>query len=120
MVYIVFAEQKHLNTGDRDMIKAGSLFSQALSLINRNDFSRAVKQWDAEKGAKGFRCWDQFVAMVFGQLAGADSLREIEGGLSTALGKLRHFLASKASPLVPMFRDIVMVAGVKRPDSSSP
>ncbi|MBN2512298.1 MAG: DUF4372 domain-containing protein [Sedimentisphaerales bacterium] len=32
---------------------------------------------DAEKGAKGFRCWDQFVSKVFCQLAGADSLREI-------------------------------------------
>ena len=78
------------------MIKVASLFSQVLSLINRNDFSRAVKQWDAEKGAKGFRCWDQFVAMVFGQLAGADSLREIEGGLSTALGKLRHLGLTQA------------------------
>lgn len=78
------------------MIKVGSLFSQVLSLINRNDFARAVRQWDAEKGAKGFRCWDQFVAMVFCQFAGADSLREIEGGLSTALGKLKHLGLSKA------------------------
>ena len=72
------------------MIKTGSLFTQVLSLVDRTDFSRAVRQWDAEKGAKGFRCWDQFVSMVFCQLAGADSLREICGGLSTALGKLTH------------------------------
>jgi hypothetical protein len=72
------------------MIKTGSLFTQVLSLVDRNNFSRAVHQWDAEKGAKGFRCWDQFVAMVFCQLAGADSLREICGGLSTAMGKLAH------------------------------
>jgi hypothetical protein len=72
------------------MIRVGSLFTQVLSLINRNDFARAVHQWDAEKAAKGFRCWDQFVAMVFCQLGGADSLREICGGLATALGKLTH------------------------------
>jgi hypothetical protein len=72
------------------MIKAGSLFTQVLSLVNRGAFSQAVKQWDAERAAKGFRCWDQFVAMVFCQLGGADSLREISGGLSTALGKLTH------------------------------
>jgi len=72
------------------MIRVGSLFTQVLSLINRNDFGRAVHQWDAEKAAKGFRCWDQFVAMVFCQLGGADSLREICGGLATALGKLTH------------------------------
>jgi len=64
------------------MIHDGSLFTQVLTLIDRADFARAVRQWDAEKGAKGFRCWDQFVAMVFCQLAGADSLREIEGGLA--------------------------------------
>jgi len=78
------------------MVHDGSLFTQVLSLIDRADFARAVRQWDAEKGAKGFRCWDQFVAMVFCQLAGADSLREIEGGLATALGKLRHLGMRKA------------------------
>jgi hypothetical protein len=72
------------------MIKTGSLFTQVLSLVDRSNFARAVRRWDAEKGAKGFRCWDQFVSMVFCQLAGADSLREICGGLSTALGKLTH------------------------------
>jgi hypothetical protein len=72
------------------MIKVGSLFTQVLSLVDRGAFGRAVREWDAERAAKGFRCWDQFVAMVFCQLAGADSLREISGGLSTALGKLAH------------------------------
>ena len=72
------------------MIKVASLFTQVLSLINRNDFARAVHQCDAEHAAKGFRCWDQFVAMMFCQLGGADSLREICGGLSTAMGKLVH------------------------------
>jgi hypothetical protein len=72
------------------MIKVGSLFTQVLSLVDRGRFGQAVRQWDAERAAKGFRCWDQFVAMVFCQLAGADSLREISGGLSTALGKLAH------------------------------
>ncbi len=79
------------------MVKVGSLFTQVLSLINRNDFARAVRHWDAERGAKGFRCWDQFVAMMFCQLAGADSLREICGGLSTAMGKLTH-LGLKEAP----------------------
>ena len=52
MVYIVFAEQTTPNTGDRAMIKVGSLFSQVLSLINRNDFSHAVQQWDAERASR--------------------------------------------------------------------
>jgi len=79
------------------MIKVGSLFTQVLSLVNRNDFAQAVGQFDAEYAAKGFRCWDQFVSMTFCQLAGADSLREICGGLSTAMGKLTH-LGLKQAP----------------------
>ena len=79
------------------MIKVGSLFTQVLSLVNRNDFARAVGQLDAERATKGFRCWDQFVAMTFCQLAGADSLREICDGLSTAMGKLTH-LGIKRAP----------------------
>jgi hypothetical protein len=79
------------------MIQVGSLFTQVLSLVDRNDFARAVRHWDAERGAKGFRCWDQFVAMTFCQMASADSLREICGGLSTAMGKLTH-LGLKEAP----------------------
>lgn len=79
------------------MIKSGSLFTQVLSLVERNKFAGLVAKFEAEKHAKGFNCWDQFVSMMFCQLAGADSLREICGGLSTALGKLTH-LGMKAAP----------------------
>ena len=92
------------------MIKVGSLFSQVLSLVNRQDFSRAVRQWDAEKGAKGFRCWDQFVAMIFCQLGGADSLREICGGLATAFGKIKH-LGIRRLP----YRSTLSYANMRRP-----
>lgn len=72
------------------MIRVASCFAQVLSMIDRYGFDRAVRELDAERGAKGFRCWDQFVAMLFCQLGSADSLREICGGLSTALGKMVH------------------------------
>ena len=72
------------------------MFAQVLSLISRRKFRKAVRQRQAEKAAKGFSCWDQFVAMLFCQLGGANSLREICGGLATALGKLRHLGLAKA------------------------
>ena len=78
------------------MVRVGSMFSQVLQLVNRNDFSRAVRRHGAERGAKGFRCWDQFVSMLFCHMAGANSLREICGGLATALGKLVHLGLRKA------------------------
>ena len=79
------------------MVKTGSCFAQVLSLVNRGDFERAVRRYEAEKWTKGFSCWDQFVAMLFCQMGGAHSLREICGGLVTALGKLVH-LGMKQAP----------------------
>jgi len=72
------------------MVRHSSLFSQVLSLIDRNHFASSVRELDAEKHAKGFTCWGQFVAMLFCQMAQAKSLREIVQGLQSCEGKLRH------------------------------
>ena len=72
------------------MVRVASLFSQILGLFPRTEFQHAVKQHGAERHAKGFSSWDQFVAMLFCQVAQAHSLREICGGLACCLGKLRH------------------------------
>lgn len=72
------------------MVPVASCFSQLLALVDRAAFAGAVRQHDAERAAKGFSCWDQFVAMLFCQMGAANSLREICGGLATALGKLVH------------------------------
>lgn len=72
------------------MNKFSSVFGQILQIFSKAEFYKAVKELRAEKGAKGFSCWEQFVAMLFCQLGQAQSLREICGGLATCLGKLRH------------------------------
>ena len=72
------------------MVAVASCFAQILALIDRADFARAVRQHAAERAAKGFSCWDHLVAMLFCQMGSAHSLREICGGLATALGKLVH------------------------------
>lgn len=79
------------------MNQFSSLFSQMLGLFDRGAFQRAARRAEAEKSAKGFRSWDQFVAMLFRQLGQAHSLREVCGGLATAGGKLRH-LGLPAAP----------------------
>jgi len=78
------------------MIAVASCFSQLLCLIDRGAFARAVRKHEAERGAKGFNCWDQLVAMLFCQLGAAHWLREIGGGLATAMGKLTHLGLSHA------------------------
>jgi hypothetical protein len=72
------------------MIRTGSLFSQILSLFQRPDFARHVRELKTEHRAKGFTSWEQFVAMLFCQLAQARSLREISDGLKSCEGKLQH------------------------------
>jgi hypothetical protein len=72
------------------MVQASSLFNQLLQHFPRLEFASLVKKHLAEKGAKGFTCWTQFVAMTFCQLARADSLREICNGLACCEGKLAH------------------------------
>jgi hypothetical protein len=72
------------------MVKTASLFSQLLDHFPRNEFAALVFKHGAEKHAKGFTCWTQFVSMLFCRLARADSLREICSGLACCLGKLVH------------------------------
>jgi hypothetical protein len=80
----------------RPMISPTSCFAQVLSLIDRHEFEGIVRRRRAEHAAKGFTCWEQFVAMLFCQVGAAHSLREICGGLATATGKLSHLGLSEA------------------------
>lgn len=72
------------------MTRFCSIFNQLLQLFSRADFQRAVDATKAERHARGFTCWGQFVAMLFCQLGRAQSLREICGGLASCEGKLAH------------------------------
>jgi hypothetical protein len=67
-----------------------SIFSQLLQLFPRIEFQQAVQKHKAERHARGFSCWSQFVAMLFCQLGQAKSLREICNGLLAIEGKLKH------------------------------
>jgi hypothetical protein len=67
-----------------------SIFSQLLKIFSRSDFEAAVNKHKADRAAKGFACWTQFVSMLFCQVGRAHSLREICGGLASVEGKLNH------------------------------
>jgi len=78
------------------ILQSASLFNQLLQHFPRTEFGALVKKHDAERAAKGFTCWTQFVSMIFCQLGRADSLREICNGLGCCLGKLVHIGIAKA------------------------
>lgn len=78
------------------MTRFCSIFTQLLQLFPRADFQRAVRETRAERHARGFDCWTQFVAMLFCHLGRAHSLREICGGLASCEGKLHHLGVERA------------------------
>lgn len=64
------------------MTQVCSVYSQLLQLFSRREFEQAVQRHSAERNAKGFTCWGQFVAMLFCQMAHLSSLREVCLGLA--------------------------------------
>lgn len=92
------------------IVAYGSLFSQLLSLFNRHDFAHHVRELNGNYRSKGFSCWDQFVAMLFCQLAQARSLREITQGLHCCEGRMQH-LGLRAAPK----RSTLSYANSRRP-----
>src|SRR5437773_4072784 len=82
--------EDQINQGGSAMTRFSGIFSQLLQLFPRTECEQAVKVHQAERSAKGFTSWGQFVAMLFCQLGRAHSLREICGGLASCEGKLKH------------------------------
>lgn len=74
-----------------------SVFQQLLNCFSRSEFNQLVAAHRAERHARGFSSWDQFVSMLFCQLGRVQSLSEICLGLKSAWGKLVHLGVSVPS-----------------------
>jgi hypothetical protein len=72
------------------MVVGGCLLSQILGLVPRVECQRIVREHEGEKAAKGFTCWDRFLAMMLCQLGQAHSLGEIVCGLGSMMGNKVH------------------------------
>lgn len=74
-----------------------SVFHDLLKRIPLNCFDRLVDMHLADKHVRQLSTRSQLVALLYGQLAGAVSLREIAGGLESHSSRLYHLGARKAS-----------------------
>jgi hypothetical protein len=61
-----------------------------LQMFSRFDSKKAVHETKTEYHSRGFRSWNHFTSMLFGQLSGQDSLRGIEAGLASQANTLYH------------------------------
>lgn len=73
------------------------IFSQILSLISKEKFSKLVNQTQSDHYYKSFHSWPHFVTMLFGILSRCDSMGDTCEGLKAMSGKLNH-LGLKQSP----------------------
>lgn len=76
------------------MIKV-SLFSQMLAHFPREKFDSLVKKHQSDKYSKGIKSWTHLVSMLFCQIAGASSVRDISHGLRSITGNMHHLGISR-------------------------
>jgi len=70
-----------------------SRIQQVLQAVPRGQFDRIVERHQADRYSKGFGCWQQLLAMVYVQLSGASSLRQVEAGFNGQRGQHYHLNA---------------------------
>jgi hypothetical protein len=66
------------------------VFSQVLSFVDKYEFNKCVKRYNGNNHNRGFDCWNQFVQLLFGQLASLNSLRSISLCLKAHHHQLYH------------------------------
>jgi putative transposase len=58
-------------------------FGELLKALPRNTFRGCVEQHQSDKYNKGFSTWDHMIGMMYAQLSGSRSLRELEVGYNS-------------------------------------
>lgn len=72
-----------------------SRFGELLKRVPRGVFDRAVEAHGADRYRKRASCWQQLVAMMYGQLTGASSLRVLESGFNAQSNHHYHLGCGK-------------------------
>lgn len=67
-----------------------SRLHEVLHPLSRGRFDDCAKGCGADRHSKGFGSWQQMVAMIYGHLSGARSLREIETGFNSQIAHHYH------------------------------
>jgi hypothetical protein len=87
---VLITNHNHLNIRSWAMSNNHTILGQMLQMFSRFDFQKAVIETKTEYHSRGFRSWNHFTSMLFGQLSGQDSLRGIEAGLASQANTLYH------------------------------
>ena len=66
------------------------IFAQLISFLDRNHFNYLVRKYDGDRYVKSFTCWNQLMALMFGQLCNHESLRDVVVALEAHQSKCYH------------------------------
>ncbi len=66
------------------------VFRQILDFVNQYEFNKCVKRYSGNYRVRDFKCWNQFVQLLFGQITSLDSLRMVCTCLQAHKGQLYH------------------------------
>ena len=72
------------------------VFAVLSSFLDRNHFNYLVRKYQGDKYIKSFSCWNQLLAMMFGQLCNRDGLRDLIIALEAHSSKLYHLGMGKS------------------------
>jgi transposase len=72
------------------MNKEKYVFAQLISFLNENKFRRIVEKYQGNRYIKHFTCWNQLLALMFGQLSNRESLRDLIVALDAHHSKSYH------------------------------
>jgi hypothetical protein len=66
------------------------VFAQLTDFLPQRVFDRLVAKYDGNKHVRHFSCWNQLLSMIFGQLTGRDSLRDLMVSIEPHKPKFYH------------------------------
>ena len=66
------------------------VFAQLVEFLNNNKFRKLVDKYDGNHYVKHFTCWNQLLAMMFGQFSNRESLRDLIVALQAHKSKRYH------------------------------
>ena len=66
------------------------VFTQVAEFLPQRTFDRIVKEYSGNRYVKHFTCWNQLLCMMFGQLSGQDSLRDLLVSITPHSSKFYH------------------------------
>ncbi len=72
------------------MYQGKFVFSQVISGISKYEFNKSVNKYNGNYRVQNFKCWQQFLCMMFGQLTYRESIRDIINCLEAHKDKVYH------------------------------